>query len=274
MSVATETSAVRRGSPLAALVRRGLLDRRRSPLTWGGSLGALSALIVAIYPSLEDQLDELADSYPQSLLDAFGIQDLSTPEQYLSAEMFSLIVPFAIAFYAIRSVARAIPGREETGGLDVLLSAPVRRGELVAAALVVTAVATAGVLAVVGALTQLAALAVGVDLPAGATLAGLASSWAFALFFAGVAMLAAGFSGRSAVISGVAAGALLTMYVLDLVGKLVDGADWVRRLSAWRYYGNALVDGLDWAAFAGLAAVGVLLFALGGRLFARRDVAG
>ena len=44
---------VRRSPPdgrtgLHAIVRRGLLDRRRAVLTWGGSLGALGAFEAAI----------------------------------------------------------------------------------------------------------------------------------------------------------------------------------------------------------------------------------
>ena len=41
---------------LRAMIRRGLLDRRRAILTWGLSLGALSAFMAAIYP-FDPQLD-------------------------------------------------------------------------------------------------------------------------------------------------------------------------------------------------------------------------
>ena len=116
---------------LRAVLRRGLRDHPRAPLSWGLPLGAMCALIVAIYPSIEDSLDELTENYPQSLKDAFGIEDLNTVEAYLDAEMFSLIVPLAIAFFAVRSIGRAISGAEERGYLDTTLAAPISRWVLV-----------------------------------------------------------------------------------------------------------------------------------------------
>ena len=57
---------------MSAVVRQGLRDHRRAPLIWGGSLGAMSALMAAVWPSIEDSMDELMQHYPQGLKDAFG----------------------------------------------------------------------------------------------------------------------------------------------------------------------------------------------------------
>ena len=47
--------------------------------------------------------------------------------------MLSLIVPLAVGYLAVRSVASGLSGAAESGRLDVLLSAPVSRRRLVAA---------------------------------------------------------------------------------------------------------------------------------------------
>ena len=87
---------------LRAMIRRGLLDRRRAILTWGLSLGSLSAFMAAIYPSVRSSIDKIAKNYPAGLKEAFGVQAMDTVEGYIHAEMFSLIVPLAMSYFAIR----------------------------------------------------------------------------------------------------------------------------------------------------------------------------
>jgi len=64
-----------------AIVRRGLRDHRRAPLTWGGALGAMCALMAAIWPSIEGSINKAVESYPQALKDAFNLTQLTTVEQ-------------------------------------------------------------------------------------------------------------------------------------------------------------------------------------------------
>ncbi|MGB7588764.1 MAG: hypothetical protein WBM00_08655, partial [Solirubrobacterales bacterium] len=117
---------------MTALIRAQLWERRRSLLSWGLPLGLWSAFIVSIFPSIEGALAKAVSNYPQALKEAFGVGELATVEQYLHAEMLSLIVPLAVGYLAVRSVASGLSGAAESGRLDVLLSAPVSRRRLVA----------------------------------------------------------------------------------------------------------------------------------------------
>lgn len=257
---------------LRAVVRRGLSDNRRAPLTWGLPLGAMCALIVAIYPSIEDSLDELMRNYPQGLKEAFGIEELNSVEAYLDAEMFSLIVPLAIAFFAVRVISRAIPAAEESAYLDTALAAPLSRRVLVGGAFAVSAIASALVLAVVFGLTMVAEVIAGTGLSALKAAAGAANVWPLAVFFAGLAMLVAGFAHRSAPVTAISAATLVAMYVVDLLGKVADAMEPFRYATVFKYYGSGLTDGIDPAAFTGLTLCGAALAAAGALLFERRDV--
>ena len=257
---------------LAAIVRRGLRDHARAPATWGGSLGAMGALMAALWPSIEGSVDQLAESYPDSLLDAFGIGQLDTVEKYIEAEMLSFIVPLALAFFAVRCVAGAIVGAEDRGHLDTLLALPVSRRMLAAGAYVVTGVVVAAILAVIWALTWLVGTLVGTGISATTLAAGLVNVWPLAMAFGGLALLAAGLLHHPATVTAVATGTLVAMYVLDLLGKLADDAEPLRAVSAFRYYGSAIQDGLDISHMLGLTLAGVLAAAAGALLFERRDV--
>jgi ABC-2 type transport system permease protein len=258
---------------VAALLRTHLYDRRRSVWAWGIPLGLMSAFIVAIFPSVEESISKAVQGYPQGLKEAFGIGQLNNVEQYLQAEMLSLIVPLALGYLAVRAIASGLTGAAEVGRLDVLLSAPVSRRRLVLAGFLATAVELAAVLIVTGALTGLGSVLSGAGLDAGAAAAGFANVWPLALLFAGFGAVATGFSLRTSVVTGSVAGILVAMYVLDLVGKLDPDLDGLRYLSVFRYYGNAIEDGIDPLAFAGVTVAACLLAALGAWLFERRDLA-
>ena len=258
---------------MTAIAARAIGDRARSLTIWALSIGAMGVLFMAIWPSVEGAIGTAIDAYPESLKQAFGITDLSTPEQYLSAELMSLILPLALAIFAARAVANAIDGAQERGHLDVLLSAPVSRREVVAATFAALAVQLVAILAVSWLLTYLASLVAGAGLSLGLSLAGFANLLPLSLLAAGIAMLVTGLAQRAGAVTGIAVGAVVAMYVLDLVGRLDTSLDWVRYGSAFKYYGAAIEDGIDPLAFTGVLAAAAVLAIAGTLLFERRDIA-
>jgi ABC-2 type transport system permease protein len=257
---------------LRAVVRRGLRDGRRSVLSWGAPLSVMGALMAAVWPTIEDSMGTLMESYPAQLKEAFNITAITSVEAYVDAEMLSFIVPLAVAFLAIRTVVRMLTGAEERGYLDIVLTAPVARRTLAAGAMVVAAGVTAGVLAMLTVATWLAGALVGAD-PSIAVLArGFANVWPLAMLFAGLAVLASGRLHAGSPVTAVAAGTLIGMYVLDLVGKLAAPLDPIRAVSAFKYYGSAIQNGIDPATFCGMLLVAVVLAVTGFALFERRDV--
>jgi ABC-2 type transport system permease protein len=259
---------------LRAIVGREVRDLRRSPLTWGISLGLLSALELAIYPGVHDSLGKALSSYPDALKSAFNIESIDTPAQFLNGEMFSLVIPLAVAFFAIRAAIRPIVGYEEHHWLDTLMALPVPRRTLVAGAFISSAIVTAGILVVTGVLIWISGEIFGATIAIGDVAAGVAEVWPLALGFAGVALILCGRFSNTAPVTAGAAGLLVAMYVIDLAAKISGGFDAIGPLSAFHYVGSALVDGLDWLHFAGMIAVAVVLAALGALLFERRDLRG
>ena len=211
-------------------------------------------------------------NYPPALKEAFGVGNLATVEQYLHAEMLSLIVPLAVGYLAVRSIASGLSGAGESGRLDVLLSAPLSRRRLVAADVSATAVELAAVLGITLALTVLGSAISCAGLSFGSALAGFANVWPLGLLAAGLGVIATGFSLRTSVVTGSVAGVLVAMYIVDLAGRLDTSLDWIRYASVFRYYGNAIEDGIDPLVFAGVVIAAALLAGLGSLLFERRDL--
>jgi beta-exotoxin I transport system permease protein len=261
------------GHTLLAVARGVLRDQRRSPFTWGIPLGLLSALELAIYPSVHKSLGKTLDSYPDAIKEAFRIETFDTPAQFVNGEMFSLIVPLAIGFFAIRAVSRPIAGYEENHWLDVVLAAPVRRRAIAGGAFAATAISVAAILAVMSALIWVAGQIFGAEIAVGDLAAALVGTWAFGLFFAGFALVACGRLSSWTSVTALSVGLLVTMYVVDVASRVADALEPAGYATAFHYYGSPLIDGLD-AGHAGLAAFGVLLALAGAALFERRDVRG
>ncbi len=257
---------------MRALVVAQLRERRRSPLSWGLPIGAWAAFVVAIYPSVEGALAKATRGYPKALKEAFGVGELSTVAEYLQAEMLSLIVPLAVGYLAVRAVSSALSGAAESGRLEMLLAAPVSRRAVAWAAFVAAAAEVAVVLALALLLTMLGSELAGSGLSFGSAVAGFANVWPLAVLFAGLTIVVTGWSLRTTIVTGSLAGVLVGAYVLDLVGRLDTHLDGVRYASPFRYYGNAIRDGIDPAAFVGVTAVAVVFAAIGTVMFERRDL--
>ncbi len=114
----------------------------------------------------------------------------------------------------------------------------------------------------------------GAGLAFGSAVAGFANVWPLALLFAGLGVVATGWSLRTSVVTGSVAGVLVSMYVIDLIGRLDSDLSGVRYISVFKYYGNATEDGIEPLAFIGVAIAAVAFAALGAWLFDRRDLAG
>ena len=258
---------------LLAVLRRLLRDHRRSPFTWGIPLGLMSALELAIYPSVHKSLGKTLETYPDAIKQAFQIESINTPAQFVNGEMFSLVVPLAVGFFVVRAASRPIAGYEERRWLDVVLATPVRRRALTGGAFAGSALVALAILTVMSVMIWIAGQVFGAEIGAGDLGAALIGTWAFALFFAGVALVACGRTGNWTVVTGVAVGLIVTMYVIDVAARIADALEPAGHLTAFHYYGSPLINGLD-GGHALLAGAGVLLAVVGAALFERRDISG
>jgi ABC-2 type transport system permease protein len=228
--------------------------------------------MAAVYPSIQSSIDQMLKNYPAALKQAFDVGAMNTVEGYIQTEMFSLIVPLAIGYFAIRTVAGAIVGAEERGRLDTILALPVSRTVLMVGFYLVAALICAAIMVLTGVITFIAGRIAGTHISLGLVMAGVMGVWPLALLFAGVAALASGALHSSRAVNGIALGTLVSMYALDLAGRLAHGLEPIRWVSAFRYYGAPMRDGIDPLSFVGLAAVGVVLLITGALLLERRDL--
>lgn len=272
--VATRPGA---GRTFAVLLGHVMCLQARSVAIWGAALGALGVMMVSIFPAIADGpgLEQMTDALPQGMMEAVGVGDIasmSTITGFLEAEIFGLVLPLALPFFAILAAAGAIAGAEENGTIDVLMSNPLPRWQLVAAYFVSTAVALACVLAIFGLILWGSAQFIDAELTLGTVAEGVFGAWPLALFFGGLAMVASAIFHRRMLAVAVAGGVLFVMYFLNVVSGLVEELEFLEYFSAIYYYGTPLTDGIDWANFAILTGAAIALAVLAVFAFQKRDI--
>ncbi len=245
----------------------------KSVLIWGGVLGAYAAAMVASYLSFGDpeQMEQLLSAYPEGMLEAFGITDMSTIEGYLSSQIFNLI-PLAVAFFPILALSSAIAGSEERGTIDVLLGNPIPRWQLVVASFVATAASLLAIVAIMGGLMYGTALLTDIELDFTASVEAVLSLWPISIFFGGLALLCSAVFHRRALAIAVPGFVLLAMYLADTLGRVSEELEAYRDFSVFYYYGAAITDGIDWPSFFGVSGAAVFFALLAVVAFRRRDI--
>jgi ABC-2 type transport system permease protein len=250
----------------------------RSVVIWGIALGLLNLVTVASFPAVEDQsqtINDLVKSYPPEMRDAFGIgdSDLTTIEGFLASQTFNFLAPLALSFFPILAASGAIAGAEERGTIDVLLSNPLPRWQLVVGNFIATALSLLGILAIVGLFTWVPAYLMDINgLSVWETVEAVLNMWPLCMFFGALAMLLSAIFHRRAFATAISGAVLVAMYFVNALGNSVDKLKDAQPYAVFHYYGSAIENGIDWSNFAGIVACALVMLALAILAFRRRDI--
>jgi len=265
---------------MPALVSKSLRDYRRPLLGWTVGISAFFAMYLAYYPTIRSNPDLYGDvaltKFPGALRDLMGGLEsgFTSGSGFLQTLVYQLFGPLLFIMCAAVIGNRAIAQPEESGTLELVLTLPVDRRRLVlerfaALALAVFGVAAATFLVVLG-----LAVAVDMGVPADRILAGHIGVFLLALFFGTLCLTVGAATGRRGVALAVVGVVTVAGYVVETMGKNVDGVSWLRWVSPFHYYldGRPLQLGFpawDYLVLAG-ATVALVLVAM--PAFDRRDV--
>ena len=255
------------------LAAHDLRRRWRSLVVWGVILGALGALYVALYPSMSKMLEEYMQQAPESMQGYFGnLAGPITPEQWMGMEFLNMFVPVVLPFMVMIMGARAIAGREERKTLDLLLSNPLPRRQIVLGAVLAMAVSLAAVLIITWVLTYLAVAIAGVDLSPAALAAALAAIWPMCLLFGVLSLLLSALMRRSALAIAVPAFVLVAMYVIESLAQAVKSVEPYGVVSLYHHLGSPIEGDFPWTAVLAMLAAVCVLTGAAVAAFSRRDL--
>ncbi|WP_239613722.1 ABC transporter permease subunit [Cohnella mopanensis] len=238
-------------------------------------------LMFWLYPSIANNakaIDELVQSMPEGVSQAFSLNGFGSAEAFISGEYYGLILVLILSIVCVQLSTQLMARLVDHGSMAYLLSTPSTRGKV--------------------AFTQASVMATGLFLiMAVTTIAGLAgSAWflrdhypfdttkfiqmnvtALLLFIAvgGISFLVSSLSNDEKKALRVSGLITFAFFSLDLMGKFSDKIVWMRKLSLFSLYQpSEIVNGTaDFTlSILLLSVIGVVSFGLAIVLFRKRDL--
>ncbi|MGH2539330.1 MAG: ABC transporter permease subunit [Actinomycetota bacterium] len=260
-----------------ALLSKAARDQRRGVIGWSIGAAAVVLLYAAFFPSIAQSAADLRsyiESLPEAIRNIVAAEDYTTPVGYLESEFFNSMGPLVMSIFAIGAGSRAIAGEEEAGTLDLLLSAPVRRGQV----LVTKAIAIVAATAALGAVAALSIMVFGpifdLTVPRSDVAAACVMLALLGLSFGGIAFAVGASTGRRTMANAVAGGLAVVEFIVHAIGPTVDWLRPLLPLSPFRWYQEpgVLTGGLRAENVAVLVGIAVVAYIVARAVFLRRDL--
>ena len=255
-----------------------LRDQRRSLLWWAIGLSVYGTFIMLFWPSISDieGLDEMIEQYPEDLmaLIAGDISDITSPAGYLRAEVFFIFAPLLFIIYSTAAGSGAIAGEEGQGTLDLLVSNPVSRRQIVLQKFAAIFTGTVALASVFWVALAIPAVAVGMEISMAHLAAAVLSAALLGIGFGALALAVGCYTGNRGLSITLAAVAAIVAYLLNALAPVVELLEPLSRISPFYYYFGAdpLTNGLHLGHAAVLAALTAVLLAVAVFTFERRDL--
>ena len=261
---------------LRSVFGKALWDQRRGILVWSLAVAAVGVLYASFYPSMNNpDMAAAMRAFPDGLLEALGMADITSPAGYLGSTTYGLLGPVLMIIFGGTLGIRAIAGDEESGRLDVLLAHPVERWTVVVqrAAAMVVALALAGVV-LFAAMVAASGPAQFEEIDVANLAAASAQLMLLSLVFGSLGLAVGAVTGSRGLAWGVVAVVAVLAYLANNLGPTVDAIAWTQDLSPFHYFsgGRPLVNGLQVADTLVLAGTSLVLVAIAVVGFRRRDV--
>ena len=250
--------------------------RVRGAAVLTAGIGAYAGFIVWYFTILEGiNIEEVFEDLPPAMLEAFGIESLSTIEGFLGAELFNFVWLLGLGLYFAYVAGGLVAGDVETERMDLLLSFPVTRSRLLVEKFAALLIPILAVNALGGPAIYLFVVAVGESMSAWNLFLVHLLSVPYHLVCAGIGIVFSVAADRAAIAERGAVGTVFVLYLVESVVGGADAYDWIQYLSPTQYYEPTpiLIDG----TFEAIDSV-ILLVAFAGllilaqALFERRDI--
>ncbi len=262
---------------ILSLLKHELRSRRLAVLGWAIALSLFAVMYIAIYPQLGEQLESMKTLFELPMYRAFGMQ-MNSFEGFIASSVVQFI-PIILAIYVIMASTETLAGEEDKGHLELVVTMPIKRWQIVLAKAIALALVTLMILVITGASSAVALSwmknLITVELTATQLFFGVLSAWPITL---AVLMMGLFFSAcmpnqRTAAMT------MTTIYVVSYFGEslaaLVDSLDTIKVFSLFSYFdstANLFSEGMQAADTAVLLSTAAVFLGLALISFENRDI--
>jgi len=255
---------------LRSVYSRGIAMIAPSTAWWTLAIAGFAAWMVVVVQQTESQLNSLLQGSP-AMRDflKLGGSDAGSNASILSA--LFVFLPVLLMAFAVTQANRW-SADEEDGRLELVLSTPQPRLQVLLGRFAALSTATVFIALVTLIATAAASAATGLRLDGGNLAAATLSMIPLGLLVAAIGYLFSGWL-RAAVDTGLLSFLLVIWFFISFIGPGLSWPDGALRLSPFYYYGTPLLHGLQLTSVLGVVAVAALALGLGAVRFMRKDIA-
>ena len=263
---------------LGNVALKSIHDLRRPIVWWSLGLFLYAFVIVLFYPSVSDipELNRILGD-ENSIFRVFvgDIEDIASPEGFLTAEMLSFTFPLLFIVFNLWQGTSCLAGEERRGSLEVLLSHPVRRSTILLQKFAAMVTGTAALVVVVFVGTLAGTIAVDLDLSLLNAFQAFVGLGLLGMSFGTLALFVGALTGKPSTTIAVGGAAGIVAYVANTFGPIVDGLEWAQYVSPIYYFisGDPMTNGLNATHVGILLGMTAALVAAASYLFEQRDLA-
>lgn len=277
----TDASDLPRLRP-GAVFARTLRDNLPGILAWGAAYSTLIVIVVILYPILEENNMLLGVLNGLGLIDMIGrnypvdVNALASFPGYLAFEALGW-GPTILSVYVIPQALNAVMGEEQRGTLDLLMSTPLTRWQLLTEKTLAIIVSLAGIL-FISWLSLLVSTSIveGTPLELWQGISGVWHIFPVVLVIMSVTLLFSVTLRNPRVAGSLAALFVLGSFFLRSIADATGAAalDVLRKLSIYDYYSSigAMIDGIRWTNDLTLVGAALVFFLLAVWCLQRRDL--
>ncbi len=256
------------------LLWQELVFRRNAIIGWGLGLCFFPLVYIAIYPSVADEMAGLADL---EIYQAMGMS-LGTFGDWVGSILI-IFMPLIAAIYGIINGTGTLAGEEEDGRLEMIVTLPLPRWQIVAAkalAYVISSLIIFLIVSLVSMLvfqsiqSQIETEMVGMDI-----FTAVMSAWPLVFAVGMISMFLAVFCANRRFASMIAAAVLVIGYFGSNLAASTTALEALEPLFLFTYLdasGTAVIEGQQTGDTLVLLGIGLVSFALAVFFFQRRDL--
>jgi ABC-2 type transport system permease protein len=256
------------------LLWQELLFRRSAIIGWSLGLCFFPLVYIAIYPSVAEEMAGLADL---EIYQALGM-NLGTFGDWVGSILI-VFMPLIAAIYGIINGTGTLAGEEEDGRLEMIVTLPLPRWQIVTAKAIAFAISSFIMFVVVSGVTLLVFQAIQsqleTELTGGALFTAVLSPWLLVFAVGMLSMFLAAFCANRRFASMIAAAVLVVGYFGSNLAASTTALEPFEPFFLFTYLdasGTAVMEGQAAGDMFVLLAIGLVSFALAVFFFQRRDL--
>ena len=256
------------------LLWQELVFRRNAIIGWGLGLCFFPLVYIGIYPSVAEEMAGLADL---EIYQAMGV-DLAGFAGWIGS-ILVLFLPLIAAIYALINGTGTLAGEEEDGRLEMIVSLPLPRWQIVTAKALALSIATMIIFLIVGIVSyfvfQGIESQIETELTALDMMIAVFSGWPIVFAMAMLSMFLAAFSARRRIAAMIATAYLIISYFGTNLADSTPVIEPFEPLFLFTYLnstGQGVIEGQATADMLVLLGIGLVSFALALVFFQRRNL--